>query len=175
MADRAKPSRGQLAPIKEGVQSPSPDDVSPTSEPSEPSQASKGKQRQLESEDYFSRTLSDDARARIVAFLPAKTGQSSNEGEQADQGEQDDGKSDGSSGSNSTVTSPALASPPEKLTLPFGPIPGDDSERRPSAGSRKSSTASVSFRSPSNPSLPQGQQRRTDGRRLRDASPHPVR
>ncbi|KAL1864397.1 hypothetical protein VTK73DRAFT_5896 [Phialemonium thermophilum] len=41
--------------------------------------------------------------------------------------------------------------------------------------SRKSSAASVSFRPPQNPALPQGHQRRTDGKRLRASSPVPVR
>ncbi|OIW33371.1 hypothetical protein CONLIGDRAFT_640505 [Coniochaeta ligniaria NRRL 30616] len=41
--------------------------------------------------------------------------------------------------------------------------------------SRKSSVASVSFRPPQDPSLPQGAQRKTDGQRLRASSPEPVR
>ena len=41
--------------------------------------------------------------------------------------------------------------------------------------SRKSSSASVTFRPPRNPSLPQGHPRKTDNRRLRDSSPSPVR
>ncbi|KAK3368164.1 hypothetical protein B0H63DRAFT_454965 [Podospora didyma] len=62
--------------------------------------------------------------------------------------------------------------------------PGFNSERRPSqtssdhpgpgAMSRKSSSASVSFRAPRNPSLPQGNPRKTDNRRLRESSPSPV-
>ncbi|KAL2262123.1 hypothetical protein VTK26DRAFT_2390 [Humicola hyalothermophila] len=43
------------------------------------------------------------------------------------------------------------------------------------AESRKSSAASVTFRPPRNPSLPQGHPRKTDNRRLRDSSPSPVR
>lgn len=46
---------------------------------------------------------------------------------------------------------------------------------RPSDGHRKSSAASVTFRSPRNPSLPQGNPRKTDNRRLRESSPSPVR
>jgi hypothetical protein len=41
--------------------------------------------------------------------------------------------------------------------------------------SRHSSLASVSFRPPRNPSLPQGHQRKTDAKRLRNSSPSPVR
>lgn len=41
--------------------------------------------------------------------------------------------------------------------------------------SRKSSNASVTFRPPYNPSLPQGNPRKTDNRRLRDSSPSPTR
>lgn len=41
--------------------------------------------------------------------------------------------------------------------------------------SRKSSVASVSFRPPQDPSLPQGVQRKTDGQRLRASSPEPVK
>ncbi|KAK4044695.1 hypothetical protein C8A01DRAFT_31194 [Parachaetomium inaequale] len=46
---------------------------------------------------------------------------------------------------------------------------------RPSVGHRKSSAASVTFRPPRNPSLPQGHPRKTDNRRLRESSPSPVR
>ncbi|KAK0630560.1 hypothetical protein B0T17DRAFT_486898 [Bombardia bombarda] len=45
----------------------------------------------------------------------------------------------------------------------------------PTTGSRKSSTASVSFRPPRNPTLPQGHPRTTDNKRLRASSPEPVR
>ncbi|KAJ9142516.1 hypothetical protein NKR19_g7203 [Coniochaeta hoffmannii] len=41
--------------------------------------------------------------------------------------------------------------------------------------SRKSSVASVTFRPPKDPNLPQGAQRKTDGQRLRASSPEPVR
>jgi hypothetical protein len=41
--------------------------------------------------------------------------------------------------------------------------------------SRKSSVASVRFRPPLDPRLPQGVQRKTDGQRLRASSPEPVR
>jgi hypothetical protein len=51
---------------------------------------------------------------------------------------------------------------------------GDGSER-PASGSRKSSTASVSFRAPTNPDLPQGHPRKTDNRRLRESSPSPIK
>lgn len=47
--------------------------------------------------------------------------------------------------------------------------------RRPLMGSRKSSSASVTFRQPRDPSLPQGNPRKTDQRRLRASSPSPVR
>lgn len=43
------------------------------------------------------------------------------------------------------------------------------------SGGRKSSTASVTFQPPSHPSLPQGNPRKTDQRRLRASSPSPVR
>lgn len=46
---------------------------------------------------------------------------------------------------------------------------------RPPVGSRKSSSASVTFRPPRNLSLPQGNPRKTDNRRLRDSSPSPIR
>lgn len=46
---------------------------------------------------------------------------------------------------------------------------------RPEGLSRKSSTASVTFRQPHNPSLPQGHQRKTDGHRIRASSPTPVK
>ncbi|KAH6624714.1 putative universal stress protein [Chaetomium sp. MPI-SDFR-AT-0129] len=45
---------------------------------------------------------------------------------------------------------------------------------RDSGGGRKSSTASVTFQPPSHPSLPQGNPRKTDQRRLRASSPSPV-
>ncbi|KAK0674355.1 hypothetical protein QBC41DRAFT_213438 [Cercophora samala] len=49
------------------------------------------------------------------------------------------------------------------------------SGKRPGV-SRKSSTASVTFRPPRNPSLPQGAHRKTDIKtRLREASPEPVK
>lgn len=67
------------------------------------------------------------------------------------------------------------------MSLTSDEIP-DDSRRtsqsgsdRPTTGSRKSSVASVSFRQPRNPSLPQGLPRKTDNRRLRESSPSPVR
>ncbi|KAK4241872.1 hypothetical protein C8A03DRAFT_11899 [Achaetomium macrosporum] len=44
-----------------------------------------------------------------------------------------------------------------------------------STGHRKSSAVSVTFRPPLDPSLPQGQPRRMDNRRLRESSPSPVR
>lgn len=62
--------------------------------------------------------------------------------------------------------------------------PDDNSDSRrssknacglPGVESRKSSVASVSFRQPRNPSLPQGNQRKTDARRLRESSPPAVR
>ncbi|KAL2169753.1 hypothetical protein VTG60DRAFT_5649 [Thermothelomyces hinnuleus] len=46
---------------------------------------------------------------------------------------------------------------------------------RPSVEQRKSSSTSVTFRPPRNPSLPQGHPRKTDNRRLRESSPSPVR
>ncbi|KAJ4304267.1 hypothetical protein N0V88_001880 [Collariella sp. IMI 366227] len=49
----------------------------------------------------------------------------------------------------------------------------NDSDR-PFAIQRKSSTASVTFRPPRNPSLPQGNPRKTDNRRLRESSPSPI-
>ncbi|KAK0736877.1 hypothetical protein B0T21DRAFT_286880 [Apiosordaria backusii] len=50
------------------------------------------------------------------------------------------------------------------------------SSNRPGVASRKSSTASVTFRPPRNPSLPQGEHRKTDIKtRLREASPEPVK
>ncbi|AEO57871.1 hypothetical protein MYCTH_2126876 [Thermothelomyces thermophilus ATCC 42464] len=45
---------------------------------------------------------------------------------------------------------------------------------RPSVEQRKSSSTSVTFRPPRNPSLPQGHPRKTDNRRLRESSPSPV-
>jgi hypothetical protein len=50
-----------------------------------------------------------------------------------------------------------------------------DENERPNIISRKSSTASVTFRAPKDPSLPQGRQRRTDAGRLRASSPTPSR
>ncbi|KAK4152867.1 putative universal stress protein [Chaetomidium leptoderma] len=55
------------------------------------------------------------------------------------------------------------------------PRQSSNDSSRPSVGHRKSSTASVTFRPPRNPSLPQGNPRNTTNRRLRDASPSPVR
>ncbi|KAK3322234.1 hypothetical protein B0H66DRAFT_601699 [Apodospora peruviana] len=52
--------------------------------------------------------------------------------------------------------------------------PSQSGSDRPTTGSRKSSTASVTFRAPRNPSLPQGLPRKTDNRRLRESSPSPV-
>ncbi|KAM7223692.1 hypothetical protein V8F06_000708 [Rhypophila decipiens] len=52
---------------------------------------------------------------------------------------------------------------------------GPDDSGRPSTVSRKSSIASVTFRQPRNPSLPQGVPRKTDNQRLRASSPSPVR
>ncbi|KAK3997708.1 hypothetical protein QBC44DRAFT_71396 [Cladorrhinum sp. PSN332] len=48
-----------------------------------------------------------------------------------------------------------------------------DNDERPNVPSRKSSSASVTFRPPRNPSLPQGVPRKTDNRRLRESSPEP--
>ncbi|KAK4224759.1 hypothetical protein QBC38DRAFT_457983 [Podospora fimiseda] len=48
-----------------------------------------------------------------------------------------------------------------------------DNDELPTVPSRKSSSASVTFRPPRNPSLPQGIPRKTDNRRLRESSPEP--
>ncbi|KAK4167567.1 hypothetical protein QBC43DRAFT_203299 [Cladorrhinum sp. PSN259] len=50
-----------------------------------------------------------------------------------------------------------------------------DNGELPNVLSRKSSSASVTFRPPRNPSLPQGVPRKTDNRRLRESSPEPRR
>ncbi|KAK5664331.1 hypothetical protein OQA88_552 [Cercophora sp. LCS_1] len=77
--------------------------------------------------------------------------------------------------SSSTSTAPSTATSGSAA----GPDGSTDSPR-PSYNdshrlSRKSSSASVSFRSPRNPSLPQGLPRKTDNRRLRESSPSPVK
>ena len=80
--------------------------------------------------------------------------------------------------SSNTSTAPSTATSASAA----GPDGSTDS-RRPSyndsdrggALSRKSSSASVSFRQPRNPSLPQGLPRKTDNRRLRESSPSPVK
>ncbi|EGS20854.1 putative universal stress protein [Thermochaetoides thermophila DSM 1495] len=45
----------------------------------------------------------------------------------------------------------------------------------PQNGAKRVSGMSVTFRQPRNPSLPQGNPRKTDNRRLRESSPSPVR
>ncbi|KAL2135451.1 hypothetical protein VTI74DRAFT_8437 [Chaetomium olivicolor] len=57
----------------------------------------------------------------------------------------------------------------------YGSRQNSNDSVRASGIQRKSSTASVTFRSPRNPSLPQGNPRKTDNRRLRESSPSPVR
>jgi hypothetical protein len=76
-----------------------------------------------------------------------------------------------STGASTTTT---LTSISEEFHLDSSRQSSNDSGR-PSDGRRKSSTASVTFRSPRNPSLPQGNPRKTDNRRLRESSPSPVR
>ncbi|KAK0646540.1 hypothetical protein B0T16DRAFT_298551, partial [Cercophora newfieldiana] len=53
--------------------------------------------------------------------------------------------------------------------------PSYNDSDHPGVISRKSSSASVQFRQPRNPSLPQGNPRKTDNRRLRESSPSPVK
>ncbi|KAK4106338.1 hypothetical protein N658DRAFT_15603 [Parathielavia hyrcaniae] len=66
-----------------------------------------------------------------------------------------------------------LASISEEFQLDSSRQTSNDSGR-PTLGHRKSSTPSVTFRPPRNPSLPQGNPRKTDNRRLRESSPSPV-
>ncbi|KAK0711384.1 hypothetical protein B0H67DRAFT_287361 [Lasiosphaeris hirsuta] len=75
--------------------------------------------------------------------------------------------------------------PSTTTSASIGGEDGTTDSRRPShngeyldlghALSRKSSSASVSFRAPRNPSLPQGLPRKTDNQRLRESSPSPIR
>jgi hypothetical protein len=76
-----------------------------------------------------------------------------------------------------STTSPTASplSPDEAGSYDSRRSSGASNSARPDGLSRKSSVASVSFRPPQNPSLPQGHQRKTDGRRLRGASPEPVK
>jgi hypothetical protein len=89
-------------------------------------------------------------------------------------------------GSIASSASPASPASPNTVTQSPGQYGSQSDSRRVSDAlsldpvgepslSRKSSTASVSFRPPKDPSLPQGAQRKTDGRRLRASSPSPVR
>ena len=83
-----------------------------------------------------------------------------------------------SSLSGGTSTGPSTATSTSTIGLD-----GSTDSRRPSYNgsdyplviSRKSSTASVVFRSPRNPSLPQGLPRKTDNKRLRESSPEPIK
>ncbi|KAK1826611.1 hypothetical protein QBC39DRAFT_16287 [Podospora conica] len=80
--------------------------------------------------------------------------------------------------SGGTSTGPSTATSTSTIGLE-----GLTDSRRPSYNgsdaplmiSRKSSTASVVFRSPRNPSLPQGLPRKTDNKRLRESSPEPIK
>ncbi len=76
-----------------------------------------------------------------------------------------------STGASTTTT---LTSISEEFQLDSPRHSSNDSGRS-FDGHRKSSSASVTFRSPRNPSLPQGNPRKTDNRRLRESSPSPVR
>lgn len=75
-------------------------------------------------------------------------------------------------GGASTATT--LTSISEEFQLDSSRQSSNDSGRA-SVGHRKSSSASVTFRPPRNPSLPQGNPRKTDNQRLRQASPSPTR
>lgn len=82
-----------------------------------------------------------------------------------------------SSLSGGTSTGPSTATSTSTIGLD-----GSTDSRRPSYNgsdqpviSRKSSSASVVFRSPRNPSLPQGLPRKTDNKRLRESSPEPIK
>lgn len=80
----------------------------------------------------------------------------------------------GSSASPETTTqspSSEQTDPAGSRGVSGGQSPGQVGE----STSRKSSAASVSFRAPQDPRLPQGTQRKTDGQRLRASSPEPVR
>ncbi|KAK4189541.1 hypothetical protein QBC35DRAFT_450168 [Podospora australis] len=80
-----------------------------------------------------------------------------------------------SSGTSTTTVTSSFGSTEDRTdTLPSRQG-SNDSGDRPIIASRKSSTASVTFRPPRNPSLPQGIPRKTDNQRLRHSSPEPVK
>ncbi|KAM7202277.1 Abscisic acid G-protein coupled receptor domain containing protein [Naviculisporaceae sp. PSN 640] len=112
--------------------------------------------------DYFSEDVNNSSTGTPSVPVPAKINVL---------------KPDSPSPLEGASTVPSITS----LSLASNDIP-DDSRRisqsgsdRPATGSRKSSVASVSFRQPRNPSLPQGLPRKTDNRRLRESSPSPIR
>ncbi|KAK3940340.1 hypothetical protein QBC46DRAFT_126381 [Diplogelasinospora grovesii] len=88
----------------------------------------------------------------------------------------------GRDGDRGSSTSPGVSPGNSASSLGEGTATVGSSSRRASSNgserphtmSRKSSAASVSFRPPRNPSLPQGLPRKTDSKRLRESSPSPV-
>jgi len=82
-------------------------------------------------------------------------------------------RSSGPSTAPSTTTSVSVGGPDDSATHSRRPSHNDSD--RPGVVSRKPSCASVQFRPPRNPSLPQGLPRKTDNRRLRESSPSPMK
>ncbi|GAB1320364.1 hypothetical protein MFIFM68171_10574 [Madurella fahalii] len=115
--------------------------------------------------DYFS--AKSDARRETKAF-PALVSKYIN-------GQRLNGRSPPSMAASTDASTTTLASISEECPVDSSRHSSNDNSERPSAASRKSSTASVTFRPPRNPSLPQGNPRKTDNRRLRESSPSPVR
>ena len=113
--------------------------------------------------DYFSTGPVADSSARVPSVsVTAKT-----DGLKTDTFPPLEGASTGASTTSVSYTSEDAPNDSQRASQS-----GSD---RPTTGSRKSSIASVSFRQPRNPSLPQGLPRKTDNRRLRESSPSPIR
>lgn len=113
--------------------------------------------------DYFSTGTAADSPARV----PSESVFAKTDGLKPDSLPPLEGASTGASTTSVSYTSEDVPNDSQRASQS-----GSD---RPTTGSRKSSIASVTFRQPRNPSLPQGQPRKTDNRRLRESSPSPIR
>lgn len=120
--------------------------------------------------DYFS-SKPDDAGRERQAPLPSWVSKPSSGGQRPN------GRSATSMAASTDASTTTLASISEESHVSdWRQSSSNDGREPPSVVSGKSSsTASVKFRPPRNPLLPQGHPRKTDNRRLRESSPSPVR
>ncbi|KAK4115270.1 hypothetical protein N656DRAFT_766520 [Canariomyces notabilis] len=128
--------------------------LSPLAKSSSDSDVSPGTRTPSAPTDYFS--VKPDTRAKRDSY------------------QRSNGRSPPSATASTDASTTTLASISEEGQVGSSQYSSNDSFDRAQVPSRKSSSASVTFRPPRNPSLPQGNPRRTDNRRLRESSPSPV-